>query len=162
MASAGASPKEIRETLARRGAIDAVEETIQAIQHVKVQREKDHDFAESYVQGMMAELARASRDQMERQIAHIMRDVQDGQDDMNSQRSDGNDPYELDPDAVVKVNTGRAILCSVANGTHEIWVPISCVHRNTEVPLIPVAGVSGKLVVQKWFARRNGYYVKED
>lgn len=72
---------------------------------------------------------------------------------------DGDWPYELDPDAFVKRETAMAILCMVANDTHEIWVPKSVLKHDSKVHKL---GDRGPLVVERWWARRNNYYQEDE
>lgn len=57
--------------------------------------------------------------------------------------------------AVVKRSTGKALLCEVEDlGT--FWVPVACIHDDSEVFGSGPDNSSGVLIVKAWWARKEG------
>lgn len=71
---------------------------------------------------------------------------------MRRDNNSGDDAHEMG-EVTVSAETAKAILCVPDNG-EQFWIPKSVVHDDSEAWK---KGDTGKLVVKKWWAEKNGH-----
>lgn len=73
---------------------------------------------------------------------------------MRDDEHEGDGPISLGQgEAKHKAASGKAIEVLIADGRVPIWIPISCIHDDSEVYDL---GHTGKVIVKRWWADDHG------